>query len=212
MSPKCANGEGQPMNLVCNLVDADKIVAMGYSIRTDSFRYTQWRKWLKDTKLADWSTQGLIAVELYDLRDYTSDSDPGNFENVNVAGNAEYAEIEEELRTKLVAHVTKSTYSNRQCTLIETPTLPPAFDRTCDSAINEASCAAMYAQRCQWFPGYKCQESTFCGFLTKDTVKKDNKGKTPHGLPVGTPGCSHFSSRCAWTNGKCHVKKIEMDK
>jgi iduronate 2-sulfatase len=49
--------------------------AMGYSIRTDRFRFTQWR---------DWKLGVTLASELYD---YSSDPD----ETKNVAGEAAYA-------------------------------------------------------------------------------------------------------------------------
>jgi iduronate 2-sulfatase len=49
--------------------------AMGYSIRTDRMRYTEWR---------EWGTGKIIATELYDYHF------PGEFERVNLAGKPGY--------------------------------------------------------------------------------------------------------------------------
>jgi len=54
---------------------------MGYSMRTDEYRYTKW---------IDFETKETVALELYD---HTKNSD----EMVNVAGKAEYAKIEKAL-------------------------------------------------------------------------------------------------------------------
>jgi len=64
------------------------IPCMGYTMRTDQFRYTEWRK---RNNLAD-----MVARELYDHRH-------NHDENENVADGAAYAKIVEELAAKLKA-------------------------------------------------------------------------------------------------------------
>jgi iduronate 2-sulfatase len=41
---------------------------MGYTVRTKSWRYTEWRKWVRTTLTADWSDSGFVGAELYDHR------------------------------------------------------------------------------------------------------------------------------------------------
>ena len=91
---------------------------MGYSIRSESFRYTAWLPWDGDTLTADWSTLpnrttmgigsggssgGQAFEELYD---HQGDMGQGaanfdNFENVNLAakgaGNATTAAVRDVL-------------------------------------------------------------------------------------------------------------------
>jgi arylsulfatase A-like enzyme len=63
----------------------DGIEYMGYSIRTENFRYTEW---------VNWETKELAAVELYD---HTMDPD----ENINIAEFEENKSITKELSEKL---------------------------------------------------------------------------------------------------------------
>ncbi len=56
-------------------IDPDGVEYMGYSVRTDRFRYTEW---------LDWETGELKATELYD-----HETDPS--ETANVAGDTDYA-------------------------------------------------------------------------------------------------------------------------
>ncbi len=58
---------------------------MGYSMRTDRYRYTEWQ-----------GQDGVVATELYD-----HEADPG--ENINVAGRPENAELVAELSAMLAA-------------------------------------------------------------------------------------------------------------
>lgn len=66
--------------------DDDPLQALGYSMRTDRFRYTEWRS------VAD---NSVVARELYD-----HDNDPD--ENINHAGNPRYADQIEELGADLL--------------------------------------------------------------------------------------------------------------
>lgn len=59
----------------------DGKVYMGYTVRTERYRYVQWMSW---------DTQGYTACELYDHK-----TDPG--ENINVAERPEYASVRKEL-------------------------------------------------------------------------------------------------------------------
>ncbi|KAH3842148.1 iduronate 2-sulfatase-like [Dreissena polymorpha] len=65
---------------------------MGYSIRTDQFRYTEWVQFDNTTNTPDWTVNS--GTELYD-----HDIDPE--ENYNVHGDSSYAGAEEILQTFL---------------------------------------------------------------------------------------------------------------
>jgi iduronate 2-sulfatase len=65
----------------------DGVEYMGYSVRTDSFRYTEW---------VNWETNELAATELYD-----HESDP--MENRNVAGDSNYEDTRAEMAAVLEA-------------------------------------------------------------------------------------------------------------
>jgi arylsulfatase A-like enzyme len=62
----------------------DGIEYMGYSMRTEQYRYTAWM---------NWQTNQFVARELYDHRD-----DPD--ENVNLAGRPEYSTVVADLETQ----------------------------------------------------------------------------------------------------------------
>ncbi len=79
-----------------------EIELMGYSVRVDNARYTEWRKWEK-TCVPDWSEEGLVAQELYD---HTGDMGMGpesidNYEYVNMAYKPERAQQVTELGAML---------------------------------------------------------------------------------------------------------------
>ena len=68
---------------------------MGYSMKTDSYRYTEWAKLNQaPTYKPDWNT--LYGVELYD---HSKDPD----ENYNVAGEQSYAHLRQQLSQQLRA-------------------------------------------------------------------------------------------------------------
>ena len=60
---------------------------MGYTVRTDAFRYTEW---------VDWRTKAVAARELYDHRS-------GDGENANVVGHAEFADVQGAMAQRLRA-------------------------------------------------------------------------------------------------------------
>jgi iduronate 2-sulfatase len=59
---------------------------MGYSIRTNKWRYTEWRVWNNNGGVADWRPEGLNASELYDhSQEQSQFLDFDSTENVNLA-------------------------------------------------------------------------------------------------------------------------------
>ena len=71
---------------------------MGYSIRTDLYRYTEWLRWNGTILKADWSQ--VVGVELYD---HSGDEDISfdNYENINVADQPTYSTIRNQLHQQL---------------------------------------------------------------------------------------------------------------
>lgn len=85
---------------------------MGLSVRTDSYRYSEWFRWQGDMCSPNWNVSD--GVELYS---HIGDNVPACFdcfENVNLAGTAagrqEYAEIIASHRVLLLAHF-KNTHA-----------------------------------------------------------------------------------------------------
>jgi hypothetical protein len=75
---------------------------MGYSLRTDDWRYTVWVPWNTTTFAPMWD-QPFAGEELYDHRDPRC-NEKGNFdmcENRNVADDGSLAEVKDELYAKL---------------------------------------------------------------------------------------------------------------
>ena len=58
---------------------------MGYSVRSATYRLTQWFPWNHTTLCPDWSAERLDMREAYDHREDTSLYDVDSFENENVA-------------------------------------------------------------------------------------------------------------------------------
>lgn len=71
-------------NVAISQYPREKEEIMGYSIRTDRYRYTRWQKNSKPKKV--------IALELYDLH-----KDPQGF--VNIANQSEYQKVIQQLDT-----------------------------------------------------------------------------------------------------------------
>lgn len=70
-----------------------EISIMGYTIRTERFRYTEWVHFNHTTFQGDWNS--VVAKELYDL---ISDVN----EDVNLADRSELNDIKEGLRKDLI--------------------------------------------------------------------------------------------------------------
>mgnify|MGYP002630480508 CR=1 FL=1 len=66
----------------CEFVDRSAMPWMGYSLRTDGWRLTEWAKWDGDRLRPDWSAS--VGLELYDHR-HVDDNSFDATENVNVA-------------------------------------------------------------------------------------------------------------------------------
>lgn len=76
---------------------------MGFSVRTTSARYTEWRLW-KPNCVGDWTAGGLVAQELYD---HVGDKGFGpetfdDFEYVNLAYLPTHKQLVEELAAVLL--------------------------------------------------------------------------------------------------------------
>ena len=79
---------------------------MGYSIRTDTWRYTEWLAFDHVNAVADWKRGPLWGIELYDHRGETSrvpTAADWNYENVNVAHDAANTKIVATLAQQLRA-------------------------------------------------------------------------------------------------------------
>ena len=73
----------------------DKTSIMGYTMRTDRYRYTEWPKFIgKPTYKPDWTT--LFGAELYD---HVTDPE----ENVNLANDPRYKDLRDQLSKQLRA-------------------------------------------------------------------------------------------------------------
>lgn len=76
----------------------ENIYVMGYLIRTDLYRYTEWLRWNGTLLKADWSR--VVGTELYD---HSGDDDTSfdNFENTNLADKPDYQTIRSQLHQQL---------------------------------------------------------------------------------------------------------------
>tara|TARA_B110000208_G_scaffold176848_1_gene223557 strand:+ start:151 stop:3924 length:3774 start_codon:yes stop_codon:yes gene_type:complete len=84
----------------CQNVAREQIKFFGFSIRSASFRYTEWHPWSPQLK-ADWNT--MTGVELYDYRSVDM-TDFDQFDRVNVADAPEHAAAQAELAAALRSH------------------------------------------------------------------------------------------------------------
>merc|ERR1712146_417093 len=99
--PRCAHKgmpvygqRGQPIGKdnSCLEVERTDFTWMGYTMRTDRYRYTEWVRWNGTTLSPNWSD--LYARELYDhSKDLGHWTDPDDFENVNLVPSADPALI-----------------------------------------------------------------------------------------------------------------------
>merc|ERR1711879_1084199 len=82
--------------------DRSKFTHMGYSVRTDVWRYTEWVAWNGTTLKPIWDQ--VVARELYDHRDevhYPTNFDAG--EKDNVVNNSSHAAVVTELSQMIPA-------------------------------------------------------------------------------------------------------------
>ena len=88
-----------PSDNACTAVEDSNFDAMGYSIRSDRWRYTLWVKW-DGAKLAPiWDA--VVGEELYD-HDGDDGMDTDGFENVNLVDDA-HADVRAQMRASLFA-------------------------------------------------------------------------------------------------------------
>ena len=83
--------------------------AMGYTVRTAEWRYTEWVYFHNATYKMDWSRN--YGVELYDHRNDTGTS-MTDWENTNLANKTEYASVVRELSEMLHAGPSKVKLEN----------------------------------------------------------------------------------------------------
>ena len=107
--PRCAGVEKEepwdfPSDNGCTSVDSTKFDAMGYSIRTDNYRYTLWVKWDgAKKKVAGWTGANVVGEELYDHHgDDGMDTDKFDTVNLNCRV-APYAAVCAAHKTALIA-------------------------------------------------------------------------------------------------------------
>ena len=82
--------------------EPETFLYMGYSVRVDDWRYTEWYPWDQENLVALFD-DGVYARELYDWRGVESTTmDYDIVENLNVAEHAENAEVTEQLHEILL--------------------------------------------------------------------------------------------------------------
>ena len=113
--PRCPAKGAKPEDYyednMCEFVERSKIPYMGYSLRVDTWRYTEWAAWNGTSLRPIWSS--LVGVEMY-KHDASNTSLSCNmhvnacfdhFENKNLANNPTYATEAAALSAKLHAVV-----------------------------------------------------------------------------------------------------------
>eukprot|EP00055_Hartaetosiga_balthica_P008669 m.32958 g.32958 ORF g.32958 m.32958 type:complete len:737 (-) comp6423_c0_seq2:179-2389(-) len=96
----------------CENVPAPNISYMGYSIRSQEYRYTAWFNWNGKNCSVDFSSKP-YAVELYSHVNHTSyPIDFDNFENENIVNEIEMKDIVQALHTRLVTHFVSTQQSS----------------------------------------------------------------------------------------------------
>ena len=90
------------------MIPKQNITRMGFSVRTETSRYTEWRVWLP-TCHADWSDDGLMEQELYD---HTGDMgrDPATFDDYEYVNLAK--DPSSQPMVKQLAAVLKNQFQN----------------------------------------------------------------------------------------------------
>ncbi|GAB5034469.1 iduronate 2-sulfatase [Nannochloropsis oceanica] len=67
LAPSGLAHEGFLWNRQCAMLGNEKIDVMGYSIRVEGWRYTEWYQWEGRRSRPRWSAEGQVAVELYEM-------------------------------------------------------------------------------------------------------------------------------------------------
>lgn len=100
-------------NYECLNIPKDKIEIMGYSVRVPEWRFTEWRTW-NSSCVSDWTSKGLVTMELYDHKDDTGKSSAAfdDFENENMA----YSPSQQALISHLSTMLYRQFSDNTGCT------------------------------------------------------------------------------------------------
>ena len=87
--PRCPEYDLQTQGVLweCLNVHKTNISIMGYSVRSPTWRLTEWRRWQGQALRADWNPAGLVTRELYSHAGNTGlgPASLDNFEYVNEA-------------------------------------------------------------------------------------------------------------------------------
>ena len=86
----------------CCTVERSAFFAMGVSLRTDAWRYTEWPLWRGDALAPDWGAP-LVGAELYNHTGDDGSSYDGAFEVLNLAEDPAYAALRAQLSAQLRA-------------------------------------------------------------------------------------------------------------
>jgi hypothetical protein len=89
--------------MTCEFVDRTEMDYMGYSVRTEEWRYSEWVKWNGTDMRPEWDAG--VGAELYDHR---AGTDIWNSENENMAAQPQHAQVVAELSALLRAHFGKA--------------------------------------------------------------------------------------------------------
>jgi arylsulfatase A-like enzyme len=104
--PRCpadtANASEMWRSNDCLYVERSQFFAMGLTLRTAEFRYTEWRRWNGSALAPQWVAPP-VGVELYNHTGDTGEDFDAPFEVQNLAGVAEYAGICKALAAQLRA-------------------------------------------------------------------------------------------------------------
>ena len=91
----------------CHWTQRGHIDFMGYKMRTANFSVTQWFSWNGTALRANYDD--VVGVELYDhsTDDGMAPAAFDDFENVNLAGNPKYVDVEKSLRARQILEIQK---------------------------------------------------------------------------------------------------------
>ena len=103
--------------LMCNETGKSAADYMGYSVRSDEWRYTEWHVYDTTTGVAMWTKGSVAAVELYDHRGDNGDNFDA-FENRNLAASTNPAALAAvaDLRPVLASHFGPQPKTSSACT------------------------------------------------------------------------------------------------
>lgn len=82
--PQPRDKHGAPWSNPCTQTERGQFKTFGYTVRSDEWRYTEWRTWDGSKLKADWSDSASVSRELY-AHSGDDGTDLDAFENANVA-------------------------------------------------------------------------------------------------------------------------------